>query len=165
MKRQLFMLGLGVLAFATAFAAKRYADTRRPAPPPGMAWVPGGEFLMGTDSDLAWPDESPAHRVYVGGFWIDRTEVTNAQFRAFVRATGYQTTAEKAPSVEEIMKQLPPGSPPPPKENLVPGSLVFSPPSGRVSLDDFSQWWKWTPGADWQHPEGPASNLEGRDQH
>jgi formylglycine-generating enzyme required for sulfatase activity len=96
---------------------------------------------------------------------MDRTEVTNAQFRAFVRATGYLTTAEKTPGLDEIMKQLPPGSPLPPKENLVPGSLVFSPPSGRVSLDDFSQWWKWTPGADWQHPEGPSSNLDGRDDH
>ena len=120
---------------------------------------------MGTDSDLGWPDEKPAHRVRVDGFWMDEHEVTNAQFRAFVEATGYVTTAEKAPRLEEVMAQLPPGSPPPPKENLVPGSLVFTPPAGRVNLDDVSQWWAWTPGANWQHPEGPGSSIEGKDDH
>src|SRR5439155_22247792 len=93
------------------------------------------------------------------------TEVTNAQFRAFVEATGYVTTAEKAPDLAEIMKQVPPGTPPPSKELLVPGSLVFTPPSGPVSLKDFSQWWKWTPGASWCHPEGPDSHIEGKDDH
>jgi formylglycine-generating enzyme required for sulfatase activity len=167
MKRQLLLLGLGVAAFAVAFAARKYAGTRPapPPPPPGMVWVPGGEFLMGADSDQTWPEESPSHRVFVDGFWMDRTEVTNAQFRAFVRATGYVTTAEKPPALEEVMRQLPPGSPPPPKESLVPGSLVFSPPAGRVPFDDFSKWWAWTPGADWRHPEGPGSTLDGRDDH
>ena len=97
MKRLFFMLGLGVVAFAAAFGVRKYIDTRPPAPRPGMAWIPGGEFLMGTDSDQAWPEETPAHRVFVDGFWMDRTEVTNAQFRAFVQATGYVTTAEKTP--------------------------------------------------------------------
>jgi len=169
MKRPVLMLGLGAaaLAAAFAFAARKSADPRRPpAPaPPGMAWVPGGEFLMGSDSAPAWPDESPAHRVAVRGFWMDRTEVTNSRFRAFVRATGYRTTAETPPDLGEILKQLPPGSPPPPKESLVAGSLVFTPPPGRVPLDDFSRWWTWTPGADWKHPEGPGSNLDGRDDH
>ncbi|HTI50780.1 MAG TPA: formylglycine-generating enzyme family protein, partial [Planctomycetaceae bacterium] len=130
-----------------------------------MAWVPPGEFLMGTDGDLGWEDERPAHPVRVGGFWIDTTEVTNAQFREFVDATGFVTTAEKPPDVAEILAQVPPGTPAPPKEALVPGSLVFSPPAHPVSLEDYSQWWRWTPGADWRHPDGPESNLDGRDAH
>jgi formylglycine-generating enzyme required for sulfatase activity len=133
--------------------------------PPGMVWVPGGEFTMGTDADLGWEEEKPAHRVRVSGFWMDQTDVTNAQFRRFVEATGYRTTAEKPPDAEEILRQLPPGTPPPPKEKLVPGSLVFTPTKGPVPLNDFSQWWKWTPGADWRHPEGPGSSIEGRDDH
>ena len=167
MKRLLLMLGLGLAGFTAAFAAKKYADPRPspPTPPPGMAWIPGGEFLMGSDADAAWRDESPAHRVSVRGFWMDRTEVTNAQFRAFVEATGYVTTAERPPDLAEIMKQVPPGTPPPPKESLVAGSLVFTPPAGRVPLDDVSRWWTWTPGADWKHPEGPGSDVAGRDAH
>lgn len=121
---------------------------------------------MGTDSDLGWPDEKPAHRVRVDGFWMDETEVTNAQFRAFVEATGYVTTAEKPPDVEEILRQSPPGTPPPPKEKLVPGSLVFQPTAGPVKdLRDYSQWWHWTPGASWRHPEGPGSSIVGKDDH
>src|SRR5262249_22556365 len=136
----------------------------RPAPP-GTVWVPGGEFTMGTDGELGWPDEKPAHRVRVDGFWVDATEVTNAQFRAFVEATGYVTTAEKVPDADEILRQLPPATPPPPPERLVPGSLLFTPTAGPVKLNDFSQWWKWTPGADWRHPEGPNSDLDGREDH
>lgn len=130
-----------------------------------MVWVAGGEFTMGSDSELSWPDEKPAHRVRVDGFWMDETEVTNAQFRAFVRATGYVTTAEKAPDVEEILRQSPPGTPPPPKDKLVPGALVFTPTRSAVRLDDYSQWWRWTPGANWQHPEGPDSKLNDRENH
>jgi formylglycine-generating enzyme required for sulfatase activity len=164
--RNLPILGLAAVAFATTFAAtKAWHWKAATAAEPGMVWIPGAEFAMGTDDPNAWPDERPAHRVRVDGFWMDRTEVTNAQFRAFVAVTGYVTTAEKPPSLEEIMSQSPPGTEPPPKENLVPGSLVFTPPSGRVNLDDFSQWWKWTPGASWRHPEGPGSNLDGRDNH
>src|SRR5271157_4897539 len=166
-RRSLLLATLGIGAFGVSFALVRLSRlAKSPADgPPGMVWVGGGEFTMGTDSDLGWPDEKPAHRVRVDGFWMDEHEVTNAQFRAFVEATGYVTTAEKAPRLEEVMAQLPPGSPPPPKENLVPGSLVFTPPAGRVNLDDVSQWWAWTPGANWQHPEGPGSSIEGRDDH
>lgn len=131
----------------------------------GMVWIPGGEFTMGTDSELGWPDEKPAHRVRVAGFWMDETEVTNDQFAAFVDATGYVTTAERAPSADEILAQLPPGTPAPSPELLVPGSLVFLPPAGPVSTHDYSQWWQWTPGADWRHPEGPDSDLAGREDH
>jgi formylglycine-generating enzyme required for sulfatase activity len=133
-----------------------------------MVWIPGGEFTMGTDSDLGWTDEKPAHRVRVDGFWMDETDVTNAQFRQFVDATGYLTTAEKPPDAGEILRQLRPGTPPPRKENLVPGSLVFVPTNGPVSLDGpdaHRQWWKWTPGANWRHPEGPGSNINGRGDH
>jgi formylglycine-generating enzyme required for sulfatase activity len=101
----------------------------------------------------------------VDGFWIDATEVTNAQFRKFVDATGYVTTAEKKPSLAEIMAQVPPGTPPPPDEVLVAGSMVFTVPPGEVDLRDFRQWWDWVPGANWRQPEGPQSNLEGRENH
>ncbi len=124
-------------------------------PPPGMVWIPAGEFSMGTNSDLARADEKPAHRVRVDGFWMDATEVTNAQFRAFVEATGYVTTAEKAPVLEEIMAQLPPGTPPPPKEMLVPGSLIFTPPANPGDT-----WWEWKPSANWRQPDGPGSSIQ-----
>src|SRR5262245_41661888 len=108
------------------------------AAPSGMVWIPPGTFIMGSNAEFARPDEKPAHRVRVDGFWMDTTEVTNRQFRAFVEATGHVTTAEKPVDVDEIMKQMPPGTATPPKERLVPGSLVFTPTSGPVPLDDFS---------------------------
>jgi sulfatase modifying factor 1 len=147
----LLLAALSVLAGAVA---------AQPAPAPaGMVWIPGGEFGMGSDSKLARPDERPVHPVRVDPFWMDATEVTNAQFRRFVEATGYVTTAEKPPRLEDIMAQLPPGTPPPPAETLKPGSLVFAAPAGG------EYWWKWVPGADWRHPEGPGSSIEGKDDH
>ena len=113
--------------------------------PPGMVWIPGGEFTMGTDSPQSYEHERPAHRVRVDGFWMDANEVTNAEFTTFVDETGYITLAERIPTMEEIMAQLPPGTPEPDDSVLVAGSLVFDPPSGRVLLDDISQWWTWTP--------------------
>lgn len=133
--------------------------------PPGMTWIPGGQFTMGSDWSEAWPEERPTHQVKVDGFWMDVTEVTNAQFRQFVDATGFVTTAERAPTAEEILAQSPPGTPAPPPEVLVPGSLVFTPSDKPIPLDDLSQWWTWTPKADWKHPEGPNSDLKGRDDH
>ena len=133
------------------------------AAPSGMVWIPGGEFAMGSEDADARPDERPVHRVRLDGFWIDATPVTNAQFRAFVRATGYVTTAERKPDWEQMKQQLPPGTPAPPPQKLVAASLVFHPTSGPVSLDDVSQWWQWMPGADWRHPEGPGSSLEGKE--
>jgi len=131
----------------------------------GMVWVPGGQFLMGSDGDMAWPDERPAHRVFVNGFWIDETEVTNEQFAEFVEATGYVTTAERPPTFEELLANSPEGTPSPPAESLVAGSLVFTPPAQPVPLNDVRHWWTWTPGANWRHPEGPQSDLVGRSEH
>ncbi len=127
-----------------------------------MVWIPGGRFQMGSDGPL-WPDEAPAHEVELDGFWMDATEVTNARFRAFVEATGYVTTAERAPVWEELASQLPPGTPRPDDALLVAGSLVFVPPAGRVPLNDVSRWWRWTPGASWRAPSGPGSSIEGQD--
>jgi formylglycine-generating enzyme required for sulfatase activity len=164
MRRTLALIGAGLIGFAAAYAATSHWSAPRPGPP-GMVWIGGGEFTMGSDAESAWPEERPAHRVRVDGFWLDRAEVTNAQFRTFVEATHHLTTAEKPPTLEEIMSQVAPGTPPPAPEALVAGSLVFVPPAGPVNLRDFSQWWAWTPGADWRHPEGPASSIEGRDDH
>lgn len=126
----------------------------------GMVWIPGGDFQMGSVSPLARPDESPVHRVHIDGFWIDKTEVTNAQFAAFVEATDYVTIAEREIDWEEIKKQLPAGTPKPSDEMLQPGSLVFTPPEGVVDLRFFGLWWTWTPGASWRHPEGPGSSID-----
>jgi sulfatase modifying factor 1 len=167
MLRYLALIALGLAAFGIAYGAV-YFFQRETVPgdaPPGMVWIPGGEFTMGSDDPDAWVTEKPAHRVRVSGFFIDETETTNAQFRKFVEATYYVTTAEKPPSLEEIMEQSPPGTKPPAKEDLVPGSVVFRPPDGPVNLKDFRQWHQWTPGASWRHPEGPGSDLEGRDEH
>lgn len=131
----------------------------------GMIWIPSGEFAMGSTDPLAREDESPVHRVWVDGFWMDATEVTNAQFRAFVEATGYKTVAERSIDWEEMKKQAPPGTPKPSDEELVPGSLVFTPPDQPVDLRDWSQWWRWVDGACWKHPEGPGSTIEGRENH
>ncbi len=132
---------------------------------PGMVWIPGGTFRMGGDNDQAQADEYPKHTVTVNGFWMDKTEVTNAQFAAFVKATGYVTTAEKAPDWNELKKQLPPGTQKPDQSLLVAASLTFAPPDRPVALDDYSQWWAWTKGADWKHPDGPASNLKGKENY
>lgn len=136
-----------------------------PDSPPGMVWVPGSEFTMGSDGSNSRPDEGPAHCVRVDGFWMDITEVTNAQFREFTEATGYVTTAQRKPDWEQLKKQVPPGTPKPPGDVLIAGSLVFSPPDHPVTLRDFSQWWTWTHGADWRHPEGPGSSIQGKDDY
>lgn len=128
----------------------------------GMVWVPGGRYMMGGDNEQARKDEFPKHAVVVDGFYMDAHEVTNAQFLEFVEATGYVTTAETKPDWEEIKKQLPPGTPRPSDEMLVASSVVFTPPKHAVSLDNHGQWWSWVSGADWRHPFGPGSSIEGR---
>ena len=131
--------------------------------PPGMAWIPAGSFLMGSRDGPA--NEQPVHTVRVAGFWIDRTEVTNASFRAFVDATGHVTTAEKPVDWEQMRLRFPPGTPRLPDRDLVPGSLVFTPPARHVATRDFRLWWRMVPGACWKHPEGPGSSIEGKDGH
>ena len=137
----------------------------------GMAWIPPGTFWMGADDGQA--DEKPVHQVTVNGFWMDKTEVTNEQFEKFVRATGYVTVAERKPDAKDF-----PGVP---LENLVPGAIVFTPPSldemnkeraqeglepvKEVPLDNHFLWWRYIPGANWRHPEGPDSNIRGREKH
>jgi formylglycine-generating enzyme required for sulfatase activity len=130
-----------------------------------MVWVSGGQFEMGDDGARAKPDEGPVHTVRVDGFFMDEHTVTNAAFGAFVKATGYVTVAERAPDVAALMAQLPPGTKPPDPKLLVPGSLVFVATRHDVDLRDPSRWWRWTPGADWKHPAGPGSSIEGKDDH
>jgi formylglycine-generating enzyme len=127
-----------------------------------MVWIPGGEFSMGSADPHNLPhggpdamtDARPIHRVAVDGFWIDKFEVTNDQFASFARAAGYVTVAERTPTAAEF-----PGAP---AENLVAGSVVFTPPPGPVALDDHYRWWSYVKGASWRHPTGPDGTIEGR---
>jgi formylglycine-generating enzyme required for sulfatase activity len=151
--------------FAAAAAGDSVITVNRDTSTAGMVWIKGSSFSMGGDNSQAGPDEYPKHRVKVNSFWIDKTEVTNAQFRKFVAATGYITTAERKPDWEELKKTLPPGTPKLPDSVLVPAALVFSPTAGPVDLNDYSQWWRWVPGANWKHPEGPGSNIKGKDNY
>ncbi|WP_297097568.1 formylglycine-generating enzyme family protein [uncultured Draconibacterium sp.] len=131
----------------------------------GMVFIEGGTFEMGADNDQARPDEFPKHPVKVNSFWMDVHEVTNAQFKKFVDETGYITEAEKDIDWEVMKTQVPPGTAKPPAEMLKAGSMVFTPPSQAVPLNDYSQWWSWVVGANWKHPEGPESTIFGRENH
>jgi sulfatase modifying factor 1 len=151
---------------AAAFGPTIPNTTKPPAPPPqGMVWISGGEFSMGamdppatTGAGMhAAEDARPIHRVYVDGFWMDKNDVTNEEFALFVKATGYVTIAERTPTAKDF-----PGAPP---ENLVAGSVVFSPPDHAVPLNNHYQWWAYIKGANWRHPEGPKSNLKGREKY
>jgi formylglycine-generating enzyme required for sulfatase activity len=181
---------IGIIALAGGAGCERAAPVAPPdagktsshvassAPtnaPEGMVWIPGGEFWMGGPAESStrdlrnrlnasepvcsglasgFKDAQPAHRVRVRGFWMDLTEVRNEQFERFVRATGYVTVAERPPDPAQF-----PGADP---SLIVPGSVVFTPPAEAVPLDDFTQWWRYVPGASWRHPEGPASSIQGR---
>jgi formylglycine-generating enzyme required for sulfatase activity len=122
---------------------------------PDMVWVLGGTFRMG--SDKHYPEEAPSHRVTVSGFWMDRTPVTNREFRKFVNATGYMTFAETRPDAKDYPGALP--------HMLKAGSLVFAPPKHPVDLRDWSQWWRFKFGANWRRPYGPRSSTSGLDDH
>ena len=135
------------------------------ASPNGMVRIPGGDFLMGSNGRFAKPNEKPAHLVHVDGFWMDQTDVTNAQFAEFVKVTGYITTAEKKPDWETIKVQLAPNTPKPPDDELVPGAMVFVGTTHPVPLNDNAQWWQFVPGANWRHPQGPDSNIVGKADH
>ena len=120
-----------------------------------MAWIPGGAFLMGSED--FYPEEWPVHEVTVDGFWMDEHQVTVAEFRRFVKATGHETLAERPLDPTDYPDADP--------ELLVPGALVFHPTRGPVNLDDYRNWWSYVPGASWLHPEGPGSDTNGRDRH
>src|SRR5262245_30572606 len=122
---------------------------------PGMIWLEGGTFRMG--SDRHYPEEAPVHRVTVDGSWIDRTPVTNAQFRRFVEETGYVTFAEIAPEAKDYPGALP--------HMLKAGSLVFTPPRQQVDLRNWRAWWNFTFGANWRRPYGHGSSIRGLDDH
>ena len=144
-----------------AFLVHSRTDPAAASAPAGMAWVPGGEFLMGAQYDptgndvcmRATYDSRPIHRVYVDGFYMDKTDVTNDDFARFVAATGYLTVAERTPRAEDF-----PGAP---AGNLVAGSVVFTPPSAPVPLTNHLRWWSYIAGADWRHPRGPGSDIHG----
>jgi formylglycine-generating enzyme len=138
--------------------------TAPPSPAPeDMVWIPGGEFSMGAADPpgmddvgmQATTDSRPIHRVYVDGFWMDKTVVTNRQFETFVKSTRYVTVAERSPRAEDYPGALP--------ENLVAGSVVYRPPDHAVALTDPSQWWGYVKGADWRHPLGPSSAIRGKE--
>jgi sulfatase modifying factor 1 len=160
----LFLALVSPAAFADAFQPTvELAGPPPSAAPAGMVWIPGGEFSMGSKDprgDLCggnepMDDARPIHRVQLDGFWMDRTEVTNAEFARFVAATKYITVAERPLKASDY-----PGVP---ADQLAPGSIVFTPPTSAVPLNNALRWWAWVPGASWRHPEGPASTITGRD--
>lgn len=122
---------------------------------PGMKWIPGGTFWMGSDDH--YPEEAPAHKVTVAGFWMDEHTVTNRQFSRFVERTRYITLAERAPNPADY--------PDAQADLLVPASSVFRQPGRPVALDNPYHWWVYVPGADWRHPQGPGSSLNQRLDH
>lgn len=134
--------------------------------PKGMVWVAEKTFLMGAKNDdkFAMAREKPAHKVAIDGFFIDAHEVTNKQFKKFVKETKYVTVAERPIDWDVIKKDLPPGTPKPDDSVLQPGSLIFNKDAkGVVSMDNYGQWWIWKIGANWKQPEGPGSSIEGND--
>ncbi len=139
-----------------ATASPRHASASSAATQAGMAWVPAGEFWMGSE-EAKFADARPVHRVRLDGFWIDRTEVTNQQFARFVQATHYQTVAERKPKPEDYPDADP--------SKLVAGSVVFTPPSAPVTLQNQYAWWSYVPGASWKQPEGADSTIRGREKH
>jgi sulfatase modifying factor 1 len=172
-KARYVALALSVVVGIGAIAGKISRTPTHPAirfgdgvdGPTGMVWVGGGAFLMGSDARPAQPNERPAHSVKVHGFWIDQYHVTNAEFRKFVEATAYVTTAERKPEWETLRVQLPPGTRKPSDAALVPGGMVFVGTAGPVALDNSGRWWRYVPGADWRHPLGPDSTIDGKDAH
>lgn len=161
--RKRFLVGTAIFITVASFVGAQYLLEEDA--PPDMIWIPGGTYTMGTNETRSMPNERPAHKVTVNDFWMDEHLVTNAEFEQFVKQTGYVTTAEKKPDWEELKKQVRPNTPKPDDSLLVPGSLVFTPPSHPVALNDLHGWWSWVKGANWQHPEGPESNLVGRQNH
>ncbi len=164
--KKLFCLIICIFLFSCENSVKDVPeDSPKNETTPGMVLVPAADFIMGGNDKLARPDELPKHRVLLDSFYIDETEVTNKQFKEFTDKTGYITTAEKPPDWDELKKQLPEGTQKPSEELLVPGSLVFNPPRGKVNLNNHYQWWAWVTGANWKSPLGTGSSIEGLEEH
>lgn len=138
--------GLGVILAGVVFVLVASSSSAPDPAPEGMVWIPAGQFWMGSE-DAAFMDARPVHQVTLDGFWMDRTEVTNAQFAKFVEETGYKTFAEQ------------------PTDGTKAGSIVFKPPAGKVSLENPLVWWQFVDGANWRHPDGPGSSIEGKEKH
>src|ERR1700749_506718 len=158
----------GAMVHFSAASSNPGELTRSQAPgtaPAEMVWIPGGGFMMGISKRESFPSELPAHFVQIQSFWMDQHNVTNAEFAAFVEATGYVTTAERKVGWEERKQELPLGTLKPNAGALAPGSLVFAPTTGPVPFNDLSACWRWVPGANWRHPEGPASSIQGRENN
>lgn len=130
-----------------------------------MVWIPGGTFNMGSTDSIAHSDEQPVHSVKMDGFWMSETPVTNRQFLSFITELNYVTTAEVAPSLEEIMAQVPLGTPPPLKDMLVAGSLTFVNHPIPANPNSAVRWWAWSTNSNWKHPYGEASSINGLNNH
>ncbi|MEH6408256.1 MAG: formylglycine-generating enzyme family protein [Leeuwenhoekiella sp.] len=157
-----------LFSFAVFASCNNSAQSENITAPENMVWVSGINFTQGASKNdvLALAREKPAHPVTVDGFFIDKTEVTNAEFQKFVNETGYLTIAERPIDWEEIKKQLPDGTPKPADSILQPGSLVFNRNVKNVAnLNDYSQWWEWKLGANWKHPQGPGSDINERQNY
>lgn len=165
MKKSYLLIVLAVLGCKQQPEKQIAQNHSEVSAPSGMVYVPGGTYTMGSQADYAERHEGPEILVKVDPFLMDETEVTNADFSKFVRETGYKTVSERPVDWEILKNDLPPGTPKPHDSILAPGSLVFSPPDHAVALNDFSQWWAWVKGADWKHPDGPDSSIEGKDDH
>ena len=167
--RVFLKLFLCVFLFSTACKKHpKYTVQHQIKTPKGMIWVEGKSFIQGAkvSDPYAMPREKPSHKVTVDGFFIDITEVTNKQFKAFVDATDYVTIAERKIDWEEMKKQLPQGTPKPHDSILQPGSLIFNKNVDAIAnMNNYQQWWTWKIGANWKHPEGPGSSLEGKSNH
>ena len=162
--RYLIVLFFGLWSCSSDVPEQDAVSSDSEQAPEGMVWVAGGTYTIGRVGEHAKFVEGPAYEVHVDGFWMDETEVTNAQFTEFTEATGYLTVAERPVNWEEIKEQLPPGTAKPHDSILQPGSLVFQ-PNPAANLYDISQWWAWINGADWKHPYGPESSIEGKENH
>lgn len=155
----LFSLCFYPTGTSSTLYAKEKAATKPPAKSlerKNMVFIPEGTFWMGTNMQ-SFPDAAPVHQVHLSAFWIDKTEVSNEQFARFVKATGYKTVAERAPDPKDFPEAN--------ANDLVPGSIVFSPPSNAVSMQNAYEWWKFVPGACWKHPEGPQSEISKRGKY
>jgi formylglycine-generating enzyme len=154
-------VGVGVGAFSIFGGDRPFGKA-----PEGMVWIPRGKFTMGTDDpNPHFVDAHPMHDVEISGFWMDEAEVTNAQFAEFVAATGYVTVAEQPPTMESMIANRAAHMPPPRPEELIPSSVVFSPPNRLVPTNDSPDGWNWVAGAYWKHPEGPDSDIKDRMNH